>query len=695
MLAQVTYRPDIDGLRAVAILGVVAGHIGLPFATGGFTGVDVFFVISGFLITQLLVKELDATGRISIGGFYARRVRRIIPALTLVVGTSLLLGNFLLPPFGERIELSQSAIWASAFVANEFFRLATEGYFAGPSELKPLLHLWSLSVEEQFYVVWPLILFGIAFLASAKKRLTYVSASIVAISLCSFALSEWLMYVDYERAFYFIGSRAWELGVGAWLALRRPSPAPAAPWFGGTCSAFGLLLIACGFFWLHPGIPFPGVAALPPVLGTALVIYGNSLAPAAPVSRLLSAKPAVLIGLLSYSWYLWHWPLLAFARTWRLDQADVSTDGALVLVALALAWLTYKYVENPIRYGYRAAGRGSGPALATGGAALATIAAAGVGLVLWGENAPRSLTEQAAYLVANDRSPHQSRCLLSPNTWTHGALRAADCSFGSDKKPPSIALWGDSHADAWAPLLDQALGGGTFVQLSMNTCPPLLGNVPAIPGVYSPAKLVNCREFNEEALDILQSPDLAKLKGVLLSARWAAYAGAPNISVFDDWIGYFNHADRSANDAVASLKTGLAATLKALAGRNRRVLILLSQPEFAHPLYRCFLIKLPASCGVDRAQFDRHRASVKQAIEEVAAEFESVRVVDPAAYFCDERYCHPFLDGVPSLYDDDHVSASAARRYAVQAAGDIAWLLQSGGEEEQAGRLTLFPVNSH
>lgn len=666
------YRPDIDGLRAIAILSVVAYHVGLPGVSGGFTGVDVFFVISGFLITQLLYRELDNRGTISIAGFYARRARRLLPALTVVLCFTLVLGAFLLPPFGEKVALSKSAIAAVGFVANEFFRMFSGGYFDGPAALVPLLHLWSLSVEEQFYLVWPWVFIGIAALVAAPRRRLTLILGIAGASLGSFVLSALLTGMDSSYAFYFIGSRAWELGAGAVLALALADPKSGLrpAWLGALSTAGGVCVMGVGFFWLRRETPFPGFAALLPVAGTAMVIYGNTLAPASFVARALSSKPMMTLGLLSYSWYLWHWPILALARSRRLGEADLVIDVFLGIGALALAWLTLQYVENPIRYG-KTARSAPRKTLAFGAAALAGITALAAGLWTWAELAPKSQEVQRAFEMAIDQSPHQANCSMAPRRWG-GVVPLPKCTIGAPGEQPVLAIWGDSHADAWSPLLEEASRSSqqAYVQVSMNSCPPLLGLTPIVPT----RGIANCRPFNDAVLQYLQSQASLGLKGVVLTARWSTYSGSPNISVDDDWVCYADQSNRTAAEALASLESGLTATLSALRASNLRVLILLSQPEFRHPPYRCILVRPTESCGIERDIYERHRAAVNGVIESLAAGFENVRVVDPVDYFCDERYCPPFLGTIPSQRDDDHVSASAARNYAAVIAADLAWL---------------------
>src|SRR6185312_11924597 len=309
--SDTNYRADIDGVRAVAIIGVVGFHVGLPGFAGGFVGVDIFFVISGFLITTLLLNELRHRGSIDLLTFFARRARRLLPAFFLVLATTLLLGFFFLVPVdGEQRGLADSAVAAALYVSNWHFTWVGGGYFDAPSNLYPLLHTWSLAVEEQFYLIWPLMLLGASW-AALRWRFTLpqlVAAILVAVILASSSFTWWAAESGEQAArlaFFALASRAWELGIGAALALALPALRQSHSWFGTFLTAAGLIAIVAAITTFRDGIAFPGAAALVPTLGTAAVIAGGWLAPQAPVMQLLSLRPLVTIGLLSYSWYLW------------------------------------------------------------------------------------------------------------------------------------------------------------------------------------------------------------------------------------------------------------------------------------------------------------------------------------------------------------------------------------------------------
>ena len=331
--AKFGYRPEIDGLRAVAVLSVLAFHYGAPIR-GGFSGVDVFFVISGFLITQILVADI-AAGTFSVLGFYDRRMRRILPAVLVMLAASLVAGALLLFP-GDYTALASSSA-SAAFGASNFFFLYNTGYFDQVAELMPLLHTWSLAVEEQFYLVWPLLLFA---LVAGRARSSVAAIIAAGVAVCYVGSILYFQF-DPKGAFYLPLPRSWELGLGALLVFLPPLSRLASE----TATAVGLALIGFGFLAISP-IYFPGASAIYPCLGAALVIWpatentnaGRRLGLLAP------------IGLISYSLYLWHWPIWVFYRSY-INNGTPGVVGAIVLTiaSIIIATLSYRYVEQPFR----------------------------------------------------------------------------------------------------------------------------------------------------------------------------------------------------------------------------------------------------------------------------------------------------------------------------------------------------------
>ena len=337
------YRPDIDGLRAVAVLSVVIFHAFPEYLGGGFIGVDVFFVISGFLITSLILRE-QKEERFSLRHFYARRIRRIFPALSLVLGFGLIAGWICLN-FMEYKQLTKHTGSSAIFITN-FMLLREAGYFDNAADTKPMLHLWSLAIEEQFYLAWPLVLMFF------KRLPRWLFPVLVALLLSSLTYSLSLVFKgDLEHDFYSPLSRSWELLLGASLAfgVSRQAAIPTA--WRNMAGWAGLVFIFMSACFLDKSMPFPGYWALPPTLGAALILFAGMQS---NVNRvLLASRPLVAIGLISYPLYLWHWPLLSFARILESQTPGPELRLALVLLSFILAWGTYRFIEKPIRFSDR------------------------------------------------------------------------------------------------------------------------------------------------------------------------------------------------------------------------------------------------------------------------------------------------------------------------------------------------------
>ena len=457
------YRPDIDGLRAIAILSVLAFHAFPAALPGGFVGVDVFFVISGYLITGLLLDDL-AIGRFSLVDFYKRRIRRIFPALLVVLIACLAYGWVEMRTV-VYAQLGKHVAAGAGFVAN-LLLWSEAGYFDNVSASKPLLHLWSLGIEEQFYLAWPLLLWLL-------WRFRHLRIAIGLLLCASLALGLWLARTSPVAAFYSPLSRFWELAAGALLAatLRNPREKDGAfgalSVFATPLSLFGVALIAWAAFGFDPRQSFPGWRAMIPVAGSACLIAAG---PAAFANRwLLSRRWMVWIGLISYPLYLWHWPILVFQNL-RID-GDAGWMQRLAAIALAfvLAAATYRFVEKPIRFGPRPGRR----ALALAGAMLATgIAGAAIGRFdglpfrFKGPEAP-----YGAYAYEYKRDARMPACWVpkesAPDSY------AAECIDPDDGRKPLVLLWGDSHAARLYPGLRQVAGDRfRIAQFTRSGCAP-------------------------------------------------------------------------------------------------------------------------------------------------------------------------------------------------------------------------------
>ncbi len=629
------YRPDIDGLRAVAVVLVILFHAGVDGFTGGYIGVDVFFVISGFLITGLIHKEIVA-GEFSFVRFYERRIRRIIPALFLVIFVSVIAGWFILLP-SDLSDLTNSAAATAKFISNIWFWRETENYFAHQSEYAPLLHTWSLAVEEQFYIVFPILLIALARLRRARATVIVIAG----ICALSFAYSAYAVAHTPSAAFFLATSRAWELGLGALLALGAVPPIR-APWLREAIAAAGLAaIVAAGIVFRH-ATPFPGMAALAPCLGAAAIIYTGAASGAVRrtcVGRLLSLRPVVFVGLISYSLYLWHWPMLAFLRqifgAIRLPMSYALPAIAAAFVAAALSWAL---VERPFRDRARTGRTGVFTGWVAASAAIIVLAAGVSAGVLPTHKMPDTIATIAAAM--DDANPRQEECF---NVFPDQGL----CRLGAGgDAPPSFVLWGDSHAEAAMPGMEEAAAetGRTGLFAGQGGCPPVVGfRVPSVDHVD------RCLRFNDAVIAELQKRDT--IKTVILTARWGAYAR--------------NKADDGGPappGSVSMFQRTFLQTVKAIRATGRDVVILGDVPEFewdvpkkliAAARWHLPIPKLDKSDALER-NANAHRAF------EIAARNPGVRFISLIDVMCTPN-CKMTYAGKPIYRDRDHLTATASR----------------------------------
>ena len=475
------YRSDIDGLRAVAILPVVAYHAGLTLVPGGFVGVDVFFVISGYLICRLINDEIK-DGSFTVAAFYKRRVMRLFPALfAMLLATSVLAYLFLLPI--ELKEFSDSMIAAVTYVSNIFFALTT-GYFDAPAETKPLLHTWSLSVEEQFYIVCPL--FMLACHRFCPRRL---NALIAIGALLSFAAAVLAYSRNPTFAFFLTPFRAWELLLGALIGLRF-FPAPATSDLKSVLGGAGLALVLFAVFGFSRDTPLP-LATSMACVGTALIIHSSENGTSV-VGRLLSWRPAVFIGLISYSLYLWHWPIMVFQRSdgFLFAQASETAKLGLIAVSIGVAYLSWKFVELP----FRIRNKTISVRLALGGA-LASMAVVGaIGATALALNGapyrfPQSVVSIGSYLGYNPAAAfREGQCYLGANRQTFDTKAC----LTKDATRPNYLLIGDSHAAQLWLGLSSVLTSVNLMQATVTMCRPVRVDVAALELAQVPAADAFC-----------------------------------------------------------------------------------------------------------------------------------------------------------------------------------------------------------
>jgi len=507
-VARLEYRPDIDGLRAVAVLAVVLFHfhLGVP---GGYVGVDVFFVISGYLITKLILNDLEKN-RFSMVAFWERRVRRLMPAMFVMITVVLVAGYFLLLPEAYT-ELAESVVWQMFFLSNVYFWITT-GYFASAAEEKPLLHTWSLSVEEQFYLLVPLLM--LACWRYSRDRLRVVGLFIGMIAVGSFLVSLYAVAWHRSVAFYLLPSRAWELALGGLVATWPAGWPTRNSWIRSGVAAVGLaaLLMACMMYTADT--PFPGAAALLPCLGTAAVIWAGEGGGGGWTRRLLAVRPLVFIGLISYSLYLWHWPIRAFARYWELEMPTYAQRWAMVGVSVVLAVVSYYLVEQPFRTRRIFAAR----APLFRGAAACVAVLIGLAVLVWtAQGVPGRLSGE---ILAYSRA-QADRVSISTSIEDIKADRLHPLGAES-ASAVDVVIWGDSHAMVLTPAFDEVLK-----ELGLKGAAATYTSSPPLVGFYRETKFglkSDALEFNREVVDYIRRN---RVGHVFIAAHWKFYHDFP------------------------------------------------------------------------------------------------------------------------------------------------------------------------
>jgi peptidoglycan/LPS O-acetylase OafA/YrhL len=497
-----SYRPDIDGLRAVAVTTVVFFHAGIPGFTGGYAGVDVFFVISGYLIISIIARDL-AAGSFSLAAFYERRARRILPALLTVFAAVFAIFAFAFRPW-ELADTCRTMNFALLSCSNIAFA-RQGGYFGGDRQFEPLLHTWSLGIEEQFYLITPLLMM---LAARGPHALSRMRKMLICITAGSLVLAVWRIHRDPGGVFYLMPYRAWELSAGGLLALCPP------PAWGvrmrNAAAAAGLAMIAGTTVFYTSQTPFPGATALLPCVGALLVIAAGS-GGRGGATRLLSLRFLTGIGLISYSVYLWHWPVFVLART--LESRSHSLAGwvlpVLAVASFAAGWISWKYVETPFR-DRRHWGRRRIFTFSLAGTltllALAVVVYQTDAFLHW-----RSPEAERVLRYRESINPVREEALSVKPDLKHPWL------YGEKGQPPSMVLWGDSHADVLAWPLHK-LGqqrGFSFLFYGARAAPPV-ANAPLAQNSYA-------EEYTAGVLETISGD--AAIRTVILAARWGAYTG--------------------------------------------------------------------------------------------------------------------------------------------------------------------------
>lgn len=642
------YRREIDGLRALAVLPVIFFHAGFSFFSGGYVGVDVFFVISGYLITSILLSDLEK-GDFSIQRFYERRARRILPALFFVMLCCI--------PFAWAwMAADQLKDFSQAFVAISFFASnilfwKKEDYFAPNSEENPLLHTWSLAVEEQFYLFFPIFL--LLLWRFGRSTTFYL---VIALSVASLISSEWVSRYDSSANFYLLPTRAWELGVGAICAFilnHRPIRE------SQILSLVGVVLIGISIFLFDKSIRFPSVYTLVPVIGTALVILFGSVKTYA--GKLLSSPTLVGVGLISFSAYLWHQPLFAFARVRILGEPAPSVMLLLSIASLLFAWFSWKYIEQPFRKGKLLPSSRS----VFSASAIATFAFLSFGI--YGhisDGVPQRISLPDS--IARDLNVRE----LSEECFDFSMKRVEDegffCLLGERSKLPTVAVIGDSHSLSFIPALDELARDKrrSFLFSGVSSCPPTNNTF-----VYRfDERRDVCAKRNQVAYkQIIESG----IKEVILISRWTYYSTGDVSSDFM-FIGDKYDVERDKAKSAEKLSERLMKTLEEYEASGVSVMIFHQPPVqeidarrfynysfiYGESNFEKFLLEMSVKTFDHVSRYQ----PVYNMIEKSARVFDGVRTIDFSADLCDSEICKIGNSERSNYFDDDHLSNFGAKK---------------------------------
>jgi peptidoglycan/LPS O-acetylase OafA/YrhL len=646
----------LDGLRAIAVGVVVWFHAALPGMPNGYLGVDIFFVISGFLITAQIFDGV-AKGSFSISAFYARRIMRIWPPLFVVI-FAVLVASAILPMLpGDMKRIALSAVASTAMLANWYF-LQVSDYFAPAAEREPLLHIWSLGVEEQYYLVVPMFVLGLAILARRTNLNLYSVGLACTAAVFVLSLGASLVVTRPSVVFYATPLRAWEFAIGAAaiLSIRCglvPRPLPAR-----LLTLIGLVAIGVGCTVAPADAVQRSLVQLLVVVGAGAVVLCGGFAQGGVATRLLSVRPMVTLGLISYSLYLWHWPLQSLWRLVHLDPpSPLDRVLAGVVAPLVLAVVSYILIEQPIRAWRhrRAPVTARLPAVAKVGAAAVLLALTGLGVVAWSMHLDTTERFRAYAAAAN---PLMSDC---PQGRQEGPpLR---CRWSHGRAEPRLLLWGDSHARSmWAAVTDHSERAGLSAQLQWaGQCPPLPGaTLHANGSIWA-----GCMSVNDTTRRWLSSAELKGVTGVVLGASWE-YARTLTSPLPGD------------ADGEVRLGQAVSHTVATLRALGLRVLVVGPVPlmPYSGPecLYRSGLAGDLDRCRIDARSVRAGQHKLVEALRSAVMPFDNARFIDPRDALCDQDYCWPGRGGQVHYRDTHHLSDAGARVVGAHFADDFAWV---------------------
>ena len=628
--ASLSYRPDIEGLRALAILLVVGAHAKVPGLDGGFVGVDAFFVLSGYLITGLLLKERQTSGRLNLGVFYVRRLRRLLPALMLMLVICFATAAWVLPPIDQPAQFvagASAALWLSNF----HFALSRVDYFANDAESNLFLHTWSLGVEEQFYLLWPLLVATVLGFGPKAANVRWLGGTLTIVFALSLGLCLWWTSNAPQLAFYMMPSRAWQFALGGGTFLLGDHIVRLGSWHPRLASLLGWAgagLLLGGAAGLDKHNPYPGAWALIPSVGTACILAAGQARPCVGLARLLCITPMQRLGQWSYAWYLWHWPVLLFGSA-VLAGTGLVQNLWLALLALLIAAISHRFVEAPIR---RSSSLLRKP-LTSGLSALLLILIVGSLAWHWHDVSVTraSSPEQLRYREVRSDLPSIYSDKCDP---PYHSADLTPCATGSPHAQRTVVVWGDSIGMQWYPAYAQIFQPSDWqlVALTKSACP-----IVDQPIFYSRIRreFTECAVWRDKAIEYI-----VKLR--------------PEVVIMGSSFTYEYNEDQCT--------TGTRRILERIGASTGQIYIMRSTPTrpFDGPACLAGVSRLsgPGTC-VSPAQ-NKQSDSVFAWLREAAKAHPNVRLVDLTSAVCPRGLCRAELDGQLPFRDEQHLSARFA-----------------------------------
>ncbi len=618
----IKYRSDIDGLRALAVLSVILFHINSKWIPGGFLGVDIFFVISGYLITLILIKEVESTNKINIVNFYKRRVKRIVPALLFVLIPTFIVGFLLFAP-NDLLALSKSMVWSFFSAANiYFFSSIDTGYFAAGSSELPLLHLWSLGVEEQFYILWPFaVLFLLRYVNSIKKRILITSILFVG----SLVWAQTIIFTDHSFAYYMLFTRAWELLAGAIAALFVYSTFRTKNFISELMAIIGLLAIILSLIFVSESDPVPGIAALPVIIGTALLIL-SGVSSRTYVGRILSFRIFVAIGLVSYSAYLWHWPILAFLR-YALIDIDLTVAFCVLLLTFSMATISYFLVETPLRKNN----------ISTKNVFLWYFVIPAIAIVTVSIATIQTIKYKSEFIFPWEKLDEVNSNILPSGSYryncnysiSHSRIYAEDrCVYPENSEKVNAFLIGDSNAAHYLGLI-RVLAENYKFNLRNATraaCPLIFdGEFDWI----AENKRKGCSQYRHTILK-----EAMRYDTVIVGVSWNYYY------------------------SIEGFKERFEKTIDQLSKNVKHIILLGKIPIFPSYNKECEIRSIRLDNLDCFARFNNSFAEHKSNkwLRQIANKYPNIKYFDIRSQLCKNDKCSPYLNGNPVYYNGGHLS---------------------------------------